>query len=278
MTEDSPPPFIVFRTPAPRPASRTPYERALELRRTGARHRRGRDEPVLSEGPAGSRRRRARLRGLGRLAHSNQKWKTYRAARQHASDVATVIDILTHQNAAPAADLEKAGVLVRELLADLDSARARLVECRPFTKFSSRIAGSSEGISCMIKSEPIGRRSMQFAVTFRHMEPTDALKAYAKERMERVRKYLPIRSPVTSSSPPNVTITASTSASSSTTGCRSPVTRRPRTCTARSISASRRSSARSASTKASSRACARGRIMSSRCRGRTRSSTRRFTS
>src|ERR1700733_6942970 len=32
---------------------------------------------------------------------------------------------------------------------------------------------------------------MQFAVTFRHMEPTDALKAYARERMERVKKYLP---------------------------------------------------------------------------------------
>jgi putative sigma-54 modulation protein len=32
---------------------------------------------------------------------------------------------------------------------------------------------------------------MQFAVSFRHMEPTDALKSYAKERMERVRKYLP---------------------------------------------------------------------------------------
>ncbi len=32
---------------------------------------------------------------------------------------------------------------------------------------------------------------MQFAVTFRHMEPTDALKTYARERMERVRKYLP---------------------------------------------------------------------------------------
>lgn len=32
---------------------------------------------------------------------------------------------------------------------------------------------------------------MQFAVTFRHMEPTEALKAYAKERMERIRKYLP---------------------------------------------------------------------------------------
>jgi len=32
---------------------------------------------------------------------------------------------------------------------------------------------------------------MQFAATFRHMEPTEALKAYARERMERVRKYLP---------------------------------------------------------------------------------------
>ena len=32
---------------------------------------------------------------------------------------------------------------------------------------------------------------MQFAVTFRHMEPTEALKSYTKERMDRVRKYLP---------------------------------------------------------------------------------------
>lgn len=32
---------------------------------------------------------------------------------------------------------------------------------------------------------------MQLAVTFRHMEPTDALKNYTRERMERVRKYLP---------------------------------------------------------------------------------------
>src|SRR3569833_1842149 len=32
---------------------------------------------------------------------------------------------------------------------------------------------------------------MQFAVTFRHMEPTDALKSYARERMERVKKNLP---------------------------------------------------------------------------------------
>src|SRR5437763_1957164 len=40
-----------------------------------------------------------------------------------------------------------------------------------------------------LKPPPGG--AMQFAVTFRHMEPTDALKAYARERMERVRKYLP---------------------------------------------------------------------------------------
>jgi len=32
---------------------------------------------------------------------------------------------------------------------------------------------------------------MQLEVTFRHMEPTDALKSYARERMERVKKYLP---------------------------------------------------------------------------------------
>ena len=32
---------------------------------------------------------------------------------------------------------------------------------------------------------------MQFSVTFRHMEPTESLKAYARERMERIRKFLP---------------------------------------------------------------------------------------
>ena len=32
---------------------------------------------------------------------------------------------------------------------------------------------------------------MQLSVTFRHMEPTESLKAYARERMERIHKYLP---------------------------------------------------------------------------------------
>jgi ribosome hibernation promoting factor len=32
---------------------------------------------------------------------------------------------------------------------------------------------------------------MQFSVTFRHMDATDALKAYAKDRLEKIRKYFP---------------------------------------------------------------------------------------
>ena len=32
---------------------------------------------------------------------------------------------------------------------------------------------------------------MQFSVTFRHMEASEALKSYARERMDRIRKYLP---------------------------------------------------------------------------------------
>jgi len=32
---------------------------------------------------------------------------------------------------------------------------------------------------------------MQLAVTFRHMEPTESLKAYTRERMERIKKFLP---------------------------------------------------------------------------------------
>lgn len=117
MHEDSPPPFIVFRTP--RPASRSPYDRALEL--VGQVH-----------GIVGTATTRFYLKDrldraatglvfeLGRLAASTQKWKTYRQAQQHAADVATVLDILVHQKAAPVTDLDKARALVRELLAELD--------------------------------------------------------------------------------------------------------------------------------------------------------------
>lgn len=32
---------------------------------------------------------------------------------------------------------------------------------------------------------------MQFSVTFRHMEPTEALKEYAREKVDRIKKYFP---------------------------------------------------------------------------------------
>src|ERR1700755_848837 len=43
----------------------------------------------------------------------------------------------------------------------------------------------------MMSSHQFGGSSMQFAVTFRHMEPTEALKAHARGRMEPCRKYPP---------------------------------------------------------------------------------------
>jgi putative sigma-54 modulation protein len=32
---------------------------------------------------------------------------------------------------------------------------------------------------------------MQLSVTFRHMDSTDALREYAREKVERIRKYFP---------------------------------------------------------------------------------------
>jgi hypothetical protein len=115
MHEDSPAPFIVFRTPR----SRSSYDRALEL--VGEVH-----------GIVGAATTRFYLRDrldraatglvfeLGRLAATTQKWKIYRRAQEHAADVATVLDILVHQKAAPLGDLEKARALVRDLRAELD--------------------------------------------------------------------------------------------------------------------------------------------------------------
>ena len=130
------------------------------------------------------------------------------------------------------------------------------------------------------RSRHHGEGSMQFAVTFRHMEPTEALKAYA-QGANGASSQVPSGSdlPATSCSAPNATTTASTSPSSCTTASRSPATRRPRTCTARSISCIakierqvRKYKGKLEGTKA--RAAPRA----SRCRGRTRSSPRRSTS
>ena len=117
MHEDSPPPFIVFRAPA---RKADVYDRALEL--VGQLHR------MLEH--AGARfhlkdRLDRAATGLvfeiarGRDEVRQYRWRHYRKAHRLASDIATILDILTHQHAAPDQDLEASRTLVRELLAEL---------------------------------------------------------------------------------------------------------------------------------------------------------------
>jgi hypothetical protein len=116
MHEDSPPPFIVIRTPARRSA----YERALEL--VGIVQR------VLDHATARfhlkDRLDRAATALVFEIAAAHQlapsqRWRHYRKAQSFALNTATIIDILTHQHAAPAEDLEAARKLVHDLLAEL---------------------------------------------------------------------------------------------------------------------------------------------------------------
>src|SRR5262245_65417576 len=120
MHEDSPPPFIVIRTPAVIPTKVDPYQLSLEL--VGIVYRivenagtRFYLKDKLDRAATGL------VFELGRAAAavSTIRWKNYRAAQAHASDVATVLDILVHQQAAPAEDLEQARQLVRRLLVDI---------------------------------------------------------------------------------------------------------------------------------------------------------------
>jgi hypothetical protein len=118
MHEDSPPPFIVIRTPA----RRSPYERALELVSVVQR--------VLDHASARfhlkDRLDRAATALVFEIAAArqlppSQRWRHYRAAQRFALNTATIIDILTHQHASPAEDLEAASKLVHDLLAELTS-------------------------------------------------------------------------------------------------------------------------------------------------------------
>jgi hypothetical protein len=121
MSEPSPPPFIVFRAPQATQAPRLPpYERALEL--VGMVH------DIVGKAAARfylkDRLDRAATQlvfELGRAAAAvaTLRWRNYRAAQDHAADVATVFDILVAQKAAPLDELERAQGLVRELIADL---------------------------------------------------------------------------------------------------------------------------------------------------------------
>ena len=103
MHEDSPPPFIVIRTPK----RRTPYERSLELVAvvqklldvTKARfHLKDRLDRAMT----------ALVFELSNVRHQPRsvRWRHYRAAHKLANDCATILDILAHQEAAPVADLE----------------------------------------------------------------------------------------------------------------------------------------------------------------------------
>jgi hypothetical protein len=116
MHEDSPPPFIVIRTPVRRSA----YDRALELV--------GIVQKVLDHATTRfhlkDRLDRAATALVFEIAAAHQlapsqRWRHYRKAQSFALNTATIIDILTHQHAAPAEDLEAARKLVHDLLAEL---------------------------------------------------------------------------------------------------------------------------------------------------------------
>jgi hypothetical protein len=116
MHEDSPPPFIVIRTPVRKPA----YEQALELVRIV--------QQLVDDAKARfymkDRLDRAATAVVFELSKTryeppSARWRHYRSAQTLANDCATIIDILVHQQAAPAADLEAARKVVHDLLAEL---------------------------------------------------------------------------------------------------------------------------------------------------------------
>jgi hypothetical protein len=119
MHEDSPPPFIVIRTPHAQaqrePAE--PYDAALVL--AGIVHRIvGSAETRYYLRDRLDRAATALVFELGRARTEvvTLRWRNFRAAGVHAADVATVLDILIHQESADAALLRQARALVGELL------------------------------------------------------------------------------------------------------------------------------------------------------------------
>lgn len=116
MVEDSPPPFILIRTPRRRDG----YDRALELvgvvqqllDDTNARfHLKDRLDRVTTA--------LVFEMSKARSLPSSARWRHYRRAQDLANDCATILDIFMHQKAAPADDLERAHKLVHDLVAEL---------------------------------------------------------------------------------------------------------------------------------------------------------------
>ena len=118
MHEDSPPPFIVIRTPR----RRSPYERTLELV--------GLVQQLLDHTKARfhlkdrlDRAATALAFELSKVRHlpNSVRWRHYRKAQDLANDCATILDILAHQQAAPLDDLDAARKVVHDLLAELST-------------------------------------------------------------------------------------------------------------------------------------------------------------
>lgn len=114
MPEESPAPFIVFRPKA------QPYDRALEL--VGLVHEIV--QTATTRFYLKDRLDRATTAVVFELRRATDepptlRWKHYRAARASASEVATVLDIFTHQRAASTDLLQKAQRIAIDLLAEL---------------------------------------------------------------------------------------------------------------------------------------------------------------
>ena len=118
MHEDSPPPFIVIRTPK----RRSTYERTLELV--------GLVQQLLDHTKARfhlkdrlDRAATALVFELSKVRHlpNSVRWRHYRKAQDLANDCATILDILGHQQAAPVDDLDAARKVVHDLLAELST-------------------------------------------------------------------------------------------------------------------------------------------------------------
>lgn len=118
MHEDSPPPFIVIRTPAP--PQLDAYDRALALV--------GVVQGLLERAQARfylkdrlDRAMTSLVFELSRARHAVKptRWRHHRRAHELACDCATILDILRHQNAANVDDLQRAQQMLHDLLADL---------------------------------------------------------------------------------------------------------------------------------------------------------------
>ena len=118
MREDSPPPFIVIRTPPPQ--ARSAYDHSLALVEVVQRlidhskarfHLKDRLDRAVT----------ALVLELAKTRHLpvRQHWRHHRVAQQHANDCATILDILAHQRAAERDDLALARDRIEDVLAAL---------------------------------------------------------------------------------------------------------------------------------------------------------------